>query len=428
MTSTQDSEQGGGRGRSRTSVPLRRNQLHWFAGRTHEVLDELGDPPTWALTRAEREETLGELLALQARLHHRVLGLVAEADRSGVASEVAAPTTAAWIRSFTAESGAAAARLVKEARALEDHEPTADELAAGWINRDQAREIVAAVDALPDSVADRKPEAEQHLLDLSSSHDAKALRILGKRLVEVVAPDLADEHLARELEREEAEARRATSLRLFDDGAGTTHGRFRIPTLHGTILKKLLESFANPARPDAIPREALASPEINGMALCQLLERFPSDWVPDSGGTNLTVVVTMELDTLVGGLRAAQLLGEGELISAGEARRLACKAGVIPAVLGGKSEVLDLGRRSRLHSRPQRLAMAIEQGGRCAVERCERPATWSDAHHLDSWSHDGHTTTRDGVLICPRHHTLAHDDRFSITRLGTGKLRFHRRV
>ncbi len=46
----------------RTPVPLRRNQVHWFAGRTHEVLDELGQLATWAMTPHERGETVAELL------------------------------------------------------------------------------------------------------------------------------------------------------------------------------------------------------------------------------------------------------------------------------------------------------------------------------------------------------------------------------
>ena len=50
-----------------------------------------------------------------------------------------------------------------------------------------------------------------------------------------------------------------------------------------------------------------------------------------------------DLETLLGGIKAAKL-DTGEHISAGLARRIACEAGIIPAVLGGKSEVLDLGR------------------------------------------------------------------------------------
>jgi hypothetical protein len=38
-------------------------------------------------------------------------------------------------------------------------------------------------------------------------------------------------------------------------------------------------------------------------------------------------------------------------IIADEARRMACAAQIIPAVLGGKGEVLDFGRSKRLFAR-----------------------------------------------------------------------------
>ena len=77
----------------------------------------------------------------------------------------------------------------------------------------------------------------------------------------------------------------------------------------------------------------------------------------------------MHLDTLMGGLKAAHL-DTGETISPGAARRLACEAGIIPAVLDGKSQVLDLGRKKRFYSEGQRIAKTIEAGG-CEVEGCD---------------------------------------------------------
>ena len=77
---------------------------------------------------------------------------------------------------------------------------------------------------------------------------------------------------------------------------------------------------------------------------------------------------------------------------------MACAAGVIPAVLGSRSQLLDLGRRVRLYTKPQRVAMAVQQGFTCAVERCDVPTAWADAHHLDGWAFDGRTDVADGVL------------------------------
>ena len=77
----------------------------------------------------------------------------------------------------------------------------------------------------------------------------------------------------------------------------------------------------------------------------------------------------MQLETLMGGLKAAHL-DTGETICPGQARRLACEAGIIPAVLDGKSQVLDLGRKNRFTTEAQRIAKTIEAGG-CDVEGCD---------------------------------------------------------
>ena len=403
--------QGLGAGEFRTPVRLRRNRLHWFSGRVHEVLDEVGQPSTWAMTSHERGETIAELLALRSRIEAHLFTVIADADRNEVAAAAGATSTTAWVQAVSGVTGAEAARLVRQSRAMESHPPTQAALAQGVIHTEQATVIVAAVEALPAEVVDRAPDAEAHLLSLADRHDARALRALGRHLLEVVAPDQADALIARQLEREEAEARTTSYVKTWSDGHGSTYGRFKIPDLTGAILTTALEAYANPHRPDPISREGVPTPQVYGQvygqAFCELLEHLPADRLPQSGGINATVVVTMTLDTLQGGLRAASILGTDTLLSPGQARRLAAAAAVIPAVLDGQSQLLDLGRR-RTFTQPHRLAMAIRQGGVCNIEGCDRPATWCDANHRKPWSHGGRTSIENGELICPRHHTRVH--------------------
>ena len=108
----------------------------------------------------------------------------------------------------------------------------------------------------------------------------------------------------------------------------------------------------------------------------------------------------MPLDTLMGGLKAAHL-DTGEPISPGQARRLACDAGIIPAVLGGKSQVLDLGRKNRFGSQAQRILKTIEQGG-CEAEGCDAPPGMCHLHHHKRWA-DGGETNRDDLIGVRRH-------------------------
>jgi hypothetical protein len=63
----------------------------------------------------------------------------------------------------------------------------------------------------------------------------------------------------------------------------------------------------------------VSAPELLGQALCQWIDRLPAEGLPTAGGSNATVVVTMTLETLPGGLQAAALDTGGQL-SASQAR------------------------------------------------------------------------------------------------------------
>jgi hypothetical protein len=97
-------------------------------------------------------------------------------------------------------------------------------------------------------------------------------------------------------------------------------------------------------------------------------------------------------------------------------------------VLGGASEILDLGRTRRLFSPAQRKALAIRDLT-CRADGCDIPAPWCEAHHAaDPWTHGGRTNLTDGLLLCSFHHHRAHDHRYDTHHLPTGQLRFHRRT
>ncbi|NEN78509.1 HNH endonuclease signature motif containing protein [Nocardioides zeae] len=303
----------------------------------------------------------------------------------------------------------------------------------GVVNTEQADVIVKALDALPDELPDQlRLLAEETLVGFAADHDAKALRALGKKILTVIAPEVGEAHDAALLEREEREARAASRLSMVSDGHGKVHGRFTLPELHGAMLRKALDAYAAPKHlntnedPEQRFVTGRPTPERYGRAFQQLLEMLDHKDLPATGGMGATVVVTMTLESLRGGLASASL-DTGGTLSASEARRLACEAGIIPAVLGTKSEVLDLGRTTRFHTRAMRLAMAIRDGG-CVAEGCTRPPHQTHAHHLTAWFNGGHTTVNDGCLLCDQHHHQIHDPLYLVERLGTGKLRFTRRT
>lgn len=158
----------------------------------------------------------------------------------------------------------------------------------------------------------------------------------------------------------------------------------------------------------------------------EYVESYPTDRLPASAGTGLSLTVTLDLDTLVHGVGAASLTS-GERISASEARRLACRAGIVPAVLGTASETLDLGRTARLFSPAQRRALVVRDRG-CTADGCGLPPGLCHAHHDRPWSQRGRTDLRNGRLLCPRHHRLAHDPRYRMETAADRTVSFHRRT
>ena len=131
-------------------------------------------------------------------------------------------------------------------------------------------------------------------------------------------------------------------------------------------------------------------------------------------------MVILDLDTLQADCGFAET-STGDRITAEQARRLACQAGIIPVVLGGQGEILDLGRTRRLFSTAQRKAMAIRDR-ECTADGCDIPAAWCEAHHHKKpWSQGGKTDLADGKLLCSFHHHRAHDPGWIATIIPTAR-------
>lgn len=131
----------------------------------------------------------------------------------------------------------------------------------------------------------------------------------------------------------------------------------------------------------------------------------------------------VDLEALLTGLGVAGVEGGGAIV-AGEARRLACSAGLVPAVLGGDSVPLDLGRERRLHNSHQRRALALVHET-CAVTGCERLFAWCEVHHHRLRSAGGRTDLDNALPLCGWHHRRAHEDGWDLRRHSSGDYRFH---
>ncbi len=396
------------------------------------ALDRVEESEPLYLSTEAKQSVLVDLARSAERVRALLLRVLATAD--DVALESGARSAAAWLAHETRVGYAAAARAGRLSAALDARwQVLSAAFAAGSVTEAQAHVIVDVLDTLPEGIEPALlAKAEAHLVEQATHFEPKRLRILGRHILDVIAPDIADEEERRKLEAEERAARRVTRLSLRSRGDGTTDLHARVPNAVAARLQTYLEAMTSPRRGSTASAQgsadtlgALPTPRRWGEAFCALLERLPDRLLPQHGGTATTLIVTMPLDALRTGLGLAEC-ATGETITAGQARRLACNARIIPAVLGGASEVLDLGRSSRLYNSPQRKAMAIRDL-ECRTDGCTVPAAWCEAHHLKPWAAGGKTNLDDGLLLCSWHHHRAHDDRYDLNRMSNGDVRFHRR-
>lgn len=429
-TSTREAPTGG-------SGPGAPHELLRFARAVEHAFSPVAQTAAWSMTPHEQRETLLVLDRLGARLAEMQARVLASADRNEIGADSGATSTAAWLAHATRQTRARCSAAVRFAQAVDtEFTRTGRALRDGLVNPDQARVIVDSVNLLTAEHDDLPPGtrdlAEEHLLDLAKEFDAAELRRLGKRLFEVVCPEAADRAEGERLKGEEERARRLASLSMRDHGDGTVEGRFRLPTLHAQLLKKALEALTGPrrlgtGRLDPETGKKLDYPTLLGHGFMELLEcHLNPDRLPAQGGSPFTLVVTIGLDALMTGIGAASL-DTGGRISAGEALRLGCRAGIIPMVLDGDCVPLSLGRKRRLHNTYQRIALNYRYGG-CAAENCDRPPAWTEIHHPHPWSKGGRTDLANGLPLCPPHHHMAdHPDSWNMTRRPNGGVSFSRR-
>jgi hypothetical protein len=380
------------------------------------------------VTEGEHAEVLRQLERAKRRLEAASLKVLAAADKARVGERSGLTGTGAWAAVTTRCGGAEGSAQSSLAVDIEERLPeTGKSLEAGAISTEHARVIATAMRRLPPDLDQRELQAiEARLLSQARIVDPPRLRTLARRALEAAERSrrAVDEHEDSLLRDAERRALARTRLSMRDNGDGTTTGHFTVPTLAGSILQKVVQQIASPRRDrerdaregrveggeDGATRHADTDwTHRYGLAFLEVLEHLPTDRL--NGKVAATVVATMELDALRGGLAAAHL-DTGQAVSAGATRRLACNAGLVPAVFGGGSVPLDLGRANRFFSEAQRVALATLYT-ECAAVGCDRPYAWSELHHEEPWVHDGRTDIDRAVPLCGYHHRRIHDPRFA---------------
>ncbi|MGW3784410.1 DUF222 domain-containing protein [Micromonospora chokoriensis] len=379
------------------------------------------DTAAWAASERDLVAALDATHRLEQRLAAVKLGLVRELDGRGTATAQGASCMAVWLRDRLRLRVGAARRLVELAAGL-DAAPAAvrDALAHGAVDVDQVRVIADTVETVHTAAG---PEAADKavgvLVDWAAQFDATQLRRLGTRILDHVAPEIADAAAEAALRAEESRAARDRHLTLSQQ----TDGRLRLTGILDVEAAALLRAAIDPLSAPTAPDDTRTAGQRRHDALADVLRlALRTGELPEHGGDPTQVVVTTSYDGLTRQLGAGAL-DSGLQLTPDAVRRLACDAAVLPAVLGSAGQPLDVGRQRRLITGPLRRALALRDRG-CSFPGCDRPPRWCAAHHVRHWADGGPTSLDNAVLLCGHHHRHIHHSDWAVQLAGDGHPEF----
>jgi hypothetical protein len=380
-----------------------------------------GDLELWRLADGELAEAAVRAETVLRRAYAVVLEMVAEVEDRGLGAALGFGGTMGWMREVLRLSRREASQRLLQAQNLlpervmggQQRGPEMPETAAalrdGTIGVEHVTKLVTALREVrgrgQDGDAEAIATAEAILVPLARQSTLEAVGRARSAVLALLDADGA----APEAEREPAQPRRECRFSRTREGWLRVSGT--LDPESGHLLEGLMGPLAKP-RPrnsDTGDVDDRSTAQRQGDALAEIVElAAPSDELSVQGGEQAVVIVTIPLTALE--QRSRRALTELPGVSAEGLRRWCCTAGLVPAVLGTRGEVLDLGRTARLATPAQRRALVLRDRG-CAFPGCDRPPKWCQPHHRLPWQYGGRTDLSDLVLLCTRHHrTIHHSD------------------
>ena len=405
-------------------------QIHQLRDAVEELPTALGQLGDDALTRV-----MSDLMFLHTRAAHAATLVAADAAQRGVVRDSTAASTAQWVRGAATGSGSVveARDAYTIAAVAEACRETRNSVIADAV-RDGTCTLAAAKTALraASKVAPVIPTADRGeilgwYLQLDPSLGAAGVNALTRKIIATYGPD--------ELSDDDADLERTESLTWSRTPTGMTRLVAELSPANAAIVKAAISSGSAP-KPSAdgctdhdrhtrstkdghdCTRDERTPAKRRADALMDLVgagaKAFAGSGCPSAAAT---VLLTMGLDALTAGVGGATT-PTGDVLDAAAARRLACDAGIIPIVLGGPSQPLDVRREQRLVTGGLRAAVIIRDHG-CTFPECDRPPGWCEVHHVQPWWAGGDTSLHNSAMLCRRHHHIVHQRGYTATVSGS---------
>ncbi len=388
-------------------------------------------PPVYTQSVSDLLSALDTLQAAKALLRTYELQVLGRLEEMGAAQEVGARDVVelvseryrldrAGVRKDLAFTAALRKYLVVAA-ALPD---PADPSRPVGVSPELAKVIVNTLEKAPSTVpVETLTVAEEQMVEMARVSNPRELTEFGQTVLSRLDTD------GPEPAEDEAVAKEFLRLRQIEGGvkfsgflAGASGEQFQTQMHQGAKPHKTIDGERDPRTQDQRQADALKA------------SMDAAAGNPDHPGVpHLTV--TIDFNDLKASLAAAPAalgggagagttsggaVGElvfGDNLSAGAVRLLACDAAVLPIVLGGDSQPLDVGTEQRFVNRYIRRALNKRDKG-CVV--CQAPPWMCHAHHIIHWAEGGPTSLQNLVLLCAAHHRAVHNGQWAISITAAG--------
>lgn len=374
------------------------------------ALDELRAEDVSAVGDAALAGDLDEIeragRVLEAERSRRLV----EFERRGAFGVDGHLSVVSWLAARHGVPASVAAGQVRRARALEAMPAVAEAFGAGEVSDSAVSVLASAREAAPEAFA----RSEGALLEAIRTRSLGELRSVVASWRQSVERDGAVEEAERQVER------RCLHLTPSLDGMVRMGGDLDPETGQTVItaLRSMMDTEVRSRTDQRTPAQRRA--DALGELCRAWLDRSDR---PVVAGERPHVVVRVDLSSLQSGSGRSELDDVGP-VTPEAARRWACDANVSRVITDGRTQPLEVGRRTKVVPPPLRRAVAVRDGG-CRFPGCGRPPGWCDAHHVKHWADGGETGLSNLVLLCRPHHRVVHNRRFGL-EMTNGVLVFTR--
>jgi hypothetical protein len=290
-------------------------------------------------------------------------------------------------------SGSRAKRYTMLARAAATFKATFESWRQRQVSSDEAALLFQSAERMPD----KYPAAEAVLLEIVGDGYDDTSKILDywRQSADKVGVEIDEQN---QLMRRRFDIRRTAN--------GMVEGDFSLTSVAGESLMTAIDALMHPTsdQDDRTPSQRRAD-SLEDLSRAYL----EGTQTPEVGGEKPHVNIHVDMEALEanpGGLHETET---GAVLTVATIRQLACDSSVTRIVWNPESEIVDIGRKTRVIPAATRRAL-IARDRHCVMPGCTRNARWTDAHHIIHWADGGTTDLNNLCLLCRYHHTLVHAD------------------